>query len=228
VIFDFGKNTHQCSIAFKFDCIGSETTSELVQHFVLKQRTFKVISRGEGQQVILSIGDGSTAQPYFQLRISPGEILLWAGWYAKYEVWQQWRDKTLADLFLLVEKFPLDYVLTVTSQLATVVPPGKFKNPDEVSELAPLRAFFGRFLPKELAGRGNAYVVSTDVEGAQTVTWWTGSLEGQPEESVSCSIRSNTIDAKLSLAQNVAAHAKTADDLFSRFHTNFLGLILNQ
>jgi hypothetical protein len=228
LIFDFGRNTQQCAVTFKFDCVGSENVSQLVQHYVIKRTTFKEISRGEGQQVILSSGDGSESNPYYQLRISPGEILLWAGWNAKYELWRQWRDKIFSELFLLLETFPVEYVLAISSQLATVISPGKLRNPDEVPELAPLRTFMGRFLPKEVAGRGNAYVVSSDPEGRETISWWTGPPEGQGEDAVSCSIRSNFIDTKQSLSQNIMAHTKTADELFERFHSGFLSLIIKQ
>jgi len=229
-IFDFGKNTQQCAITFKFDCIGSETTSELVQHFVMKQKTFSTISKGENQQVILSIGTGTDAQPYYQLRISPGEMLLWSGWNVKYEEWQKWRDKTLGELFLLLEEIPIEYVHTLACTIAVGIPAAKLKNPDEVAELAPLSAFYARFLPKEISGKYVGYYVSTDPERKQTVTWWNGSPDGLAlnEDSMSCAIRLNVIDVNLSLAKNVAAYLKTADECFERFHTNYIGVMVVQ
>jgi hypothetical protein len=228
-IFYFGKNTQQCGLTFKFACLGPETITKLVQHFLLKHRTFETALKGETEdQVILSKGSGSTEDPYYQLRMSASEILLWAGWNVSYEAWQSWRDRVLSELFLLLENVPTEYFLAVTSQLASVVPPEKFRDIEKVPELEPLRSFFIRFIPKDLLGKGSAYASFGDSEGKQTVTWWSGAQGPQADETVSLTVRLNFLDSKSSLQDTVTAHANNADKLIEAFHSNFLSLILKQ
>ena len=223
---DFGKNTQQCSISFRFDCITGEMILGLVQHFAFKKKLFSAITKGEGQQVILTEGDGSEARPYYQLRISPSEILIWSGWNAKYQDWQQRREVILSDLFLLLEKLPVEFASAAASQMAIGIPAAKLKQAREVSELEPTLAIYGRFLPQEMTETSHTYVMSNSPDGKQTIAWWTGPPSAQSDETVSCSLRLNILNMQQPLNENILAHTKTADDLFHKFQSSYLSMFV--
>ena len=127
---------------------------------------------------------------------------------------------------MLLESLPLELVLALTSQFVMVAPTDKFKEPFEVPELEPLRSIYLRFMPKELLARENAYVAFGDADGKQTVTWWTGPSAAPDSDSITYSLRQNILDSKVSLADNVSAHTKAADELIEKYNSGFLALIL--
>ena len=132
------------------------------------------------------------------------------------------------ELLLLTEHLLPEYALAITTQLAVAVPYDNLKQPDKLPELQPLLALMGRFLPRELLeGAGNAYAVFADAQGKQAVTVWTPPGSGPSEQAVvSCSLRLNILETNLNLVENVFAHSRTADDLFDRFNSGFLGYLI--
>lgn len=226
-IFDFGKNTYQYSINFKFDCLSHELLRGLVQDFLFKRKYFSNVSKDQSaNQTVLTKGEGTHESPLFQLKIGADTIILWAGWHVSYEEWQQWRTLLLSDIGAILQTIPIELVGALAAQFVLIVPTDKLKRTDEINELKPILAFNRRFIPEELLGRGKAYAAFGDKEGRQMVEWWVGGSAIPGEENVSFMVSQNALDLKSNLRQNMQTHVTASEKLVERFHSGFLSLLI--
>jgi hypothetical protein len=227
-IVDFGKNTYQCAISFKFECLGANLMASLVENLLIRQKLFSEIVQAQpANQVSLVRGAGTEANPYFQCKISRNEILLWAGWGVSFEAWQAWREQLLDQITAFLKDMPVEFTLAITSQVATGIPIEKYKELEDVAELQPVFAIYNRFVPKEMMARANAHIAFGDQDGKQTVTWWNVAPAGG-HEAITFMVRLNALDYGATLRVNATVHTKSADELAEKFHSNFLALLLSR
>ncbi len=227
-IVDFGKNTYQCAISFKFECLGASLMASLAEYLLVREKLFSEIVQAQpANQVSLVKGDGTEANPYFQCKISRNEILLWAGWGVSFNSWQVWREELLGQLTAFLKVIPIEFALAIASQVASGIPIEKYKELEDVAELQPVFAIYNRFVPKELLARANAHIALGDEDGKQTVTWWNVPPAGG-HEAITFAVRLNILDPRTSLRENVTFHTRSADELAEKFHSNFLAFLLKQ
>ena len=226
-IIDFGRNTYQHEIGFKFDCISPELVRDVVREMLVSKKQFSTVAKeGSTNQTYLTRGEGTESSPLFQVRIGSDKIVLWAGWYVPFEKWQEWRNAILLQLTRYVEPVPIEVVGALTSQYVFLVPSENLKQGDSIPELQPIREFYKRFIPRELIKRGNVYLVFGDEQGKETLTWWTGGSTAPGEENITFIFRSNVVDAARRLEENLLAHTARSDGLLKGFHAGLLSLLV--
>jgi hypothetical protein len=227
MIFDFGRNTYQYSIAFKFNCLDSYSIKNLVQHLLVEKKRFSTVSKGDQDSAILSQGAGNEQDPFFQLTLREDNYILAAGWYADYENWRKWRDQLLADSAPFLKTISLDFVAQISGQSSLAIPQDKFKDPANREQFAAVKKLLQMIVPEEMLRRGNFFSSFGDEKGRDAVDLWTTPVgAGVAQENISFSARRMLFDEKMTLDQAVAEHARFSDHLLERFHSDFLTLIL--
>jgi len=228
-IIDFGKNTYQCEIDFKFDCISAETVRRIVENLHISKKHFSAISKDAStNQTMLTQGEGTPQSPYFGVRIGLDKILIWAGWHVAYEKWQQWRTSVLTDPQMLIQEIPIQMVLACTNQCVSIVPANTIKRGAEIPELGPVRAFYARSVPEELLERYNAFLSFGDKSGKEVLSFFVGPGQTLDEGNITFNFRWNTFDYNTTAEQNVIAHSARADKLLERFNSGLLSLLINE
>lgn len=226
-IIDFGKNTYQYEIDFRFDFISPEVVRRIVEDLHLSKGRFTAVSKDPStNQTALTQGDGTPESPVYQLRIAPDKILIWAGWHVTYEKWQQWRTSLFTDLQRLINDVTTELVLGCTSQSIVIVPAEKLIRGDQIPEITPVRDFYARFVPEELLQRYNAHLAFGDEEGKENLVFFVGAGQTPEEGNITFNVRWNSFDRKLSLDDNLRAHAARSDTLFDLFNSRLLSLLI--
>lgn len=226
-ILDFGKNTYQYEISFKFDCFSPERIGNLVKDLLVTKKSFSTVGKEQGTGLtVLTLGDGTESAPFFQLKVGADKVVLWAGWYATYEQWRRWRDSLLSETTALLEGIPIEMVRLLSSQQVFVIPIEKSKPYDQISELEPVWALFGRFIPRELLKRMGASLVFGDEEGNETLGWWPVGTGVAGETSIAFALNWNVLNSKAGLKENELAHVARFDRLLEAFHENYLSLLV--
>ena len=227
-IIDFGKNTYQYEIDFRFDCISTATVRRIVDNLLISKKRFSVVAKEEStNQTVLTEGQGTPQSPVFQVKIGLDKILLWTGWNVPYEKWQQWRSSVFADLQVLTQEIQTEMVLACASQYAFIVPADKLKHGNQIPELAPVRAFYARAVPEELLERYNAFLAFGDTSGKEALSFYVGPGPQTPDEgNITFNFRWNTFDKNIKLEQNLLAHAARSDRLLELFHAGLLSLLI--
>ena len=226
-VFDFGKNTYQYEIDFKFDCISTECVKQIVENLHISKKLFSAVSKEAGTNYTqLTEGQGTPQSPVFQVKIGLDRIVIWAGWHVSYEKWQQKRASIIDALQILIEQIPVEMVLTCVSQSAFVIPAANLIRGDQIRELAPVLAFYARGVPQELLENYNALLAFGDKSGKEALSFLIGPSEFPQESKITFDFRWNAFDSGINLEQNVIAHAARADGLLDRFSSGLLSLLV--
>lgn len=223
-IIDFGKNTYQYEIDFKFDCISPATIRRIVEALYISKNRFSAVSKdATTNQTVLTQGQGTPEFPVFELRIRGDKILLWTGWYVSYEKWQQWRSSIFEELQLLVSS---EMILACKSQYVFLIPGDKLKRGDEIPELAPVRAIYARGVPEELLQRYNTNLAFGDETGKEVLSFFIGSGQTPGEGNVTFNFWWNAFDKKINLVETIRSHAARSDRLVERFSSGLVSLLV--
>jgi len=226
-IIDFGKNTYQYEIDFKFDCISPEIVRKIVENLHIVKKQFSAVAKDAAtNQTALTQGQGTGESPFYQLRVGSDKILMWVGWYVSYEKWLQWRSSILSELLMSLEAIPIELVTAFSSQYAFIVPVEKLNRSDQIPELAPVRAFYGRFVPEELLKRTNAYLTFGDEGGKEILSLLLGGGANPNEGNITFNVRWNAFDSKAGLEQNIRAYTARADKLMESCNSGLLSLLV--
>lgn len=226
-IIDFGKNTYQYGIQFKFDCIQLDITTHLVEDFLIKKRHFSNVSKDANtNQTILARGDGTQKEPFYNLRVGKDVVILWAGWHVPYDKWIHWRNSISSEVTELFQKIPIEFIATLSSQSSFVIPENNFKRWEEVPALNGLFAFYKRFLPEDILKRANSLTTFGNENWNRTVELWSSGGPNPGENNTTYTIRQSLLDNKMNLQHNLESHMKVSDKLLEDFHSAFLSLVI--
>ncbi len=225
----FGKNTYQFTVDFKFGCIGPELITGVVNDSLVKGREFSAVGENaETGETVLSKGDGTEKAPLFQVKMTRNQLALWAGWFVRYEQWQQWRDDLLPKLTDRLTGISVELVQALRSQYSVGIPRDKLKHAANVGELEPLLAFYRRFVPENLFGRSGGYFVFGDEDGRETAQFWLGGAPTLKQQDVGLMMQRAILDTTLSVSENIIAHLRTADDVFENFCRSAVSPMIGQ
>jgi len=229
-MFDFENNTHQCGLTFKFDALDGVTIQKIATRLYVEQKKFETVGRaGEGtDSVALTVGEGKETTPYRQIRVGPGEIVLWTGWYLAYDEWHKWRDSTLREITPLLTDISSEFILSIFSQALVVIPADQFKEPADLIELAPLQNWVRGFVPKEMLSAGSVYCSFVDEVGQRSLELQTGTNPQTKATNLTIQTRTNVADPKIGIGQNFATECLRGDELIEKVHTGLLARILKK
>jgi hypothetical protein len=223
-IIDFGKNTYQYEIDFRFDYITPSIIRRIVDDLYISKNRFSAVSKDAStNHTVLTQGQGSQESPVYELRIRGDKILLWTGWYVPYEKWQQWRSSIFEELQLSMSS---EMVLACKSQCVFLIPADKLKRGDEIPEFAPARQIYARGVPEELLQRYNVNLAFGDDTGKEVLSFFIGSGQTPGEGSVTFNFWWNSFDKKAKLEEIMRAHASRSDGLLERFSSGLLSLLV--
>ena len=227
--FDFGRNTHQLQINFRFDYLSLGQTQELVRYALIEKRQFKSVGKDDNtNETVLTVGDGTPDDPLFQLRLLPNRIVLWVGWGVSYERWQAWRSTWIENLASELKGLPVDFIANVMGQHLISIPVDRLKTAREIDELKAVLEFYGRFVPEAFLSRAAAQVVFGDEAGRDQIAWSTGISDPPDHESVTFAVQRNAFESDKGVAESLKGFAGMCDELMDPFHENFLSLIIKQ
>lgn len=228
-IFDFGQNTYQYSISFKFDCLDVNTIQKLAHALVVDKKRFDTILKSEQDKATLTDGDGTKVKPFYQLRLREDSCTLGVGWYAGYEKWKEWRNVTLADCLTLLNSIPVAFVSQLSSQSIVTIPPEKQKRPDDLEGIAEIKRFVQRIVPAEMERLVSVVMtVANDKLGDMVDLWTSPAGPGSPTGTISYAVRRTRFDTTTNLVAAITNHCDVADKLFERFNADLLTLVLNE
>ena len=221
-ILDFGENSYQSDLAFRFDCLSTRAITDFVLMLTTKNDIFTSVARTDAQgQVELSRGNGTASNPYFQLRLSAGGLVLWGGWHLPFEEWQKWRKLFLDDVAELLEGLPPAMVERVSNYYNVRVTSQQIKG---VSELPAVRDLGARFLPEELLHRAGIASTMGDSNGNEEISWVIPALP--PEATVAFVANRKNLDSTVPLIRALHDHATRSDDLAVKFYSTIVSPLL--
>ena len=227
-MYDFGRNTYQTLVTFKFDCISPADVKTFVRENVVENE-FSSVDRDQAtKHAVVSFGDGSEKAPLHQLRIGPDSIAVWVGWHVPFIHWQEYRGRMLKQLMPLLKTIPISAVRSVSSQSNVLAPVSQLKEASEIPELKPARDLLRRFLPESLMARGNGYSLSSDALGTQNVEWWIGASQDPEYGNASFTSTRLYLSGQQGLYENWLVHLQESDELIQRFHSNYLSIFIKR
>ncbi len=227
---NFGKNTYQYEIVYKFDCLSIEFVNELARHFVGPKKRFSMISKDAGNNhTIMSTGAGTEVSPLFQLRIGADRLIFWGGWFVSLDQWHQHVNQFLPEISQFVRNIPVEFIGNLTSQCNFAVPSSRLRRATTVPELEPVVNFYQKFVPKELLKRGNLVMAFADEQGREVLSWGVGG--GVPvagHENIGFTFRWNTFEDQLDLKSALLSHFSRYERFLEDFQRGFLSLIVDE
>lgn len=224
-IVDFGQNLYQYLAEFKFSCISTQLTREIVDHFLTNKKYFSDVGKEDSATVLIS-GKGTAEAPFFQLRIGPDTLAMWAGWHAKYDKWIEWRKLLISEISEHLSPIPIEFIRSLVSQYLINVPIDRIKPAKEVPELESVLGFYARFVPEKFLDRVGAAVLFGDQEGNESVEWWFGESKTPGYQNLTFHVRKNILETESSLRENMLSHSDRSDKIFELFHAGFLSLLV--
>jgi hypothetical protein len=228
-MFDFGKNTYQYEVGFKFDCISTQMVTDITLNTVPVGKHFGSVSKDPAtNHTVLSTGEGSEASPLFQLRLGSDKIILWGGWHVPLPIFQDWCGKLLVELAQYLRGIPVSFIGTLTTQYNFAVPSDRMIPAVNIPEVEPIRKFYLRFIPQELLKRGNMAMVFGDELGRELLSWTVGAGTVPGHESITFSYRWNTMENQFSCKENFAIHLAKSNERLDKFCNGFLSLFVRK
>lgn len=226
-VVDFGKNTFQCEIALRFDCLSPDFFVIVARSFASKINERWYVGKEPQIGLTLTTGIGTSESPFYQIKFNADRVLLWAGWNVSYDAWQQWRLRAIDDLTMLSNNFPSAFVLQLTTQAGIVVPFEKLKTSlDDNPHLKPVADFYRGFIPDEylkwsaghtiFAAEGGGRTIETQVVGNQTTQ----------ENTYNFLHRWIALDPNRTISQNLIEHLSSFDNLLSKYHSAIIEPLL--
>jgi len=217
-VTDFGKNTFQCEIGFKFDCLSPEAF--LILGNALASRNPSWYFGKDGQHgLILTTGDGGRERPFYQVKFASDKAIFWAGWYVSYDAWLAWCRNTINDLGALAKEFPSFFISQLSTQAGILVPFAKIKKfSTENTHLKPLVDFYRSYIPEPYLSKGASHIVFSTDDFTRTIETQAIGNAATQESSFNFLHRWTTVNPQLSIAQNVADHLSAFDEHFRKYH----------
>jgi hypothetical protein len=218
-VIDFGKNTFQCEITFKFDCLSPDFFVNVAQS--MQPPTPWHFGKDQQYSLIVTTGDGSETVPFFQVKFASDKIAMWCGWHVSYDSWKQWRTEVIANLTALSSNFPSQFVSHFVTQASITVPLARLKRaPGDLPELKPIFDFYRRYVPEPFLSKGASHGVFANEDSTQFIeTQVTGN---QLENVFNFACRWTSVDPRVSIAQGLNNHFSFFDGLFEKWHNTLL------
>lgn len=227
-IVDFGKNTYQHQIDFRFDCLTGDVTRRLVEHFLVRSKRFQSVSKPSGQgETLLATGSGKPDSPIFQLKLSPSQAILWGGWYTHFDTWTDSSKSVLSELSELLE-IPVQFANSLTSSLTVLVPRNQLKPPSEMPDYAFLRKKLSEFLPDEFLDRVSGISSSWDGTGNRRLDWWAIPGANPDEVNHTLGLFRNVSEADGNLKAVVVSQLDDFAIALEKYHAGHLSRIIKR
>lgn len=228
-ITDFGKNLFQSELIFKFDCVSNDFFLIAAKHFAQKKDAPWYVGKDpQSGQSLITTGDGSQQHPFLQIKLSADKIVIWAGWHVAYSAWQFWRNNVIVELASISETVPSIFVGTLTTHATITVPEQNLKKVSEIPEFQPLLTFARRYIPADYSGRGAGHSIFLDDSGNRVIETQIGGNLETKENTFLYLHRWLAVDAQKTVSQNLSEHFYAFDELFRKFHDNYVLLLLKK
>lgn len=229
-VTDFGKNTFQCEIGFRFDCLSPDFFVVVAHFFASKTEPAWLFGRDEQTSLLLTTGDGSEQHPFFQIKFGPNKLILWAGWHVSHDLWKAWRAGAIEDLNALSNNFPALFMSEIVTQAVIVVPSERLKpSLDDNPHLKPVVDYYRQFIPEEYLGRGGGHTLFATVDASRVLETQVVGNPATRENTYTFRHRWTAVNPQLTIGQNVLGHLTVFDELFEKYHDSVvLPLIINR
>jgi len=218
-VIDFGKNTYQSEIMFKFDCISPDFILIVARSFAARAPGWFVGKDQQTGQSLIYTGDGSPKSPFFQVKLSADRIVLWVGWNVSYTAWTEWRGTVVKELLSQSDNFPSYFVAQLVTHASIAVPADKSKKGTESPELAPLIEFSRRYVSEEYMSKGAGHSIFSNDAGTRIIETQVAGNPATQDNTFNYLHRWTAINPRVSVEKNLEEHFELFDNLFEKYNS---------
>ena len=226
-IADFGKNTFQHQVDFKFECLDRRSILQIASRLVVQHKRFELVAKDQATgQTFLTHGSGTKDSPYFRLRMGPNQVILWGGWYIPFDEWQQWTISLLPQVTPFLEAIPIEFVGDLLSQAVVLAPTEALKPTRGLADFEELLRFYGAFVPDEFSENFGGIWSFWHKGGGQRIDYLVTPTPNPNEVNITLNSLRDELNKGATLVENWHQHLQNFDHIVAKFQSGLLSLLL--